>query len=255
MREIIILVLIHLWLPLLGQEIVLDKKASLESVYTQEVTEQMLLPMNELGLEAGYVCYETLLNTTSGQATLELEHVRDYAVVYVDGRMQGSLDDSRKKIVLSGMSGKHHLQLFVENIGRITYGPEILDNSKGLFGWVKLDGEHIEDWIMKTLDIKNYHVEDLSFSVDSTLHAPCFYQGVFSTKASSNPTYLDISGWGMGEVWINGHYLGSFWQQEKQQSLLIPSNYLIPGTNTLVVFEMHDKAQQIMKLTDKPVFK
>ncbi|MFD2965826.1 beta galactosidase jelly roll domain-containing protein [Sphingobacterium bambusae] len=215
----------------------------------------MLLPMNELGLEAGYACYETLLNTTSRQATLELEHVRDYAVVYVDGHLQGSLDDSRKKIVLSGMSGKHHLQLFVENIGRITYGPEILDNSKGLFGWVKLDGEHVEDWTMKTLDIKNYHVEDLSFSKDSTLHAPCFYQGVFSTDASSSPIYLDISGWGMGEVWINGHYLGSFWEQEKQQSLLIPSNYLIPGTNTLVVFEMHDKAQQIMKLTDKPVFK
>lgn len=244
-----------LCLPLIGQEIMLDKKASLEAVYADAVTDQALLPMNELGLEAGYACYETELNITTGQATLELEHVRDFAVVYVDGRLQGTLDDSHKKIVLSGLSGTHRLQLYVENIGRITYGPEILENSKGLFGWARLDGNDLEGWTMKMLDIKNYTLADLSFSADPELRAPCFYQGLFTVDLAPRPTYLDISGWGMGEVWINGHYLGSFWEQEKQQSLLIPADHLLQGSNTLVVFELHDREQRSMKLTDKPVFK
>ena len=30
--------------------------------------------------------------------------------------------------------GIHKLSIYTENIGRITYGPEILDNSKGIYG-------------------------------------------------------------------------------------------------------------------------
>jgi len=38
------------------------------------------------------------------------------------------------------------LRIYAENIGRITYGPEILDNLKGLFGRITLDGEALSGW-------------------------------------------------------------------------------------------------------------
>ena len=42
----------------------------------------------------------------------------------------------------------------------------------------------------------------------------------------------------MGEVWINGHYLGSFWDEEKQQSILIPAEILAEKGNRIVVFDL-----------------
>ena len=60
----------------------------------------------------------------------------------------------------------------------------------------------------------------------------------------------------MGEVWINGRYLGSFWDEEKQQSILIPAGVLTPKGNRIVVFDIkNDDPASTMRLSDKPVFK
>lgn len=237
-----------------GQEIELDRGAPLAQVYLEAVMSQSLLPMNDLGVEFGYVLYKAKITAESESATLELDNVRDYAVVYIDGKLQGTLADNRKKIQLDNLSGTHELQLYVENIGRITYGPEILDNSKGIFGEVLLDGEDVENWTMIPLNIRNYTLTDLIFTNRAKWQTPGFYKGIFNVDAVEN-RYLDISGWGMGEVWINNTYVGSYWEQEKQQSILIQSDVLILGKNEIVVFELKNSQQETMSLSESPVFR
>lgn len=255
MIRISIFILISFFhIPLVGQEISLYRKASLEQVYMDSFKSENLLPMNDLDVEFGYVLYQAEIRTESENADLELENVRDYAVVYVDGKLQGTLSDSNKKIRLDILPGKHQLQLYVENIGRITYGPEILDNSKGLFGYAQLDREDIENWIMIPLKIRDYPVEKLIFDICNDIQTPCFYKGTFNIDSLQN-IYLDISGWGMGEVWINNKYLGSYWEQEKQQSILIQSNDLVPGKNEIIVFELKNNRKKTMKLSEIPIFK
>ncbi|WP_442589452.1 hypothetical protein ACSBL2_25855 [Pedobacter sp. AW31-3R] len=241
-------------IPLMAQEITFSKKAALAQVYLDSVKAEGLLPMNELNVESGYVLYKAEITIESEGAVLELENVRDYAVVFVDGLLQGTMTDNGKKINLEALPGKHQLQLYVENIGRITYGPEILDNSKGLFGRITLDGQAIENWTMIPLNIRNCEVKDLTF--DSTalgVQSPCFYKGTFRMDVPQN-TYLDISGWGMGEVWINHKYSGSYWEQEKQQSLQIRSEDLVQGENEIIIFEVKNQ-QKYMSLSKTPVFK
>lgn len=68
-------------------------------------------------------------------------------------------------------------------------------------------------------------------------------------------TYLDISGWGMGEVWINGVYLGSYWEEEKQQSIQVSESILKQGSNEVIVFELKNNKQRLMKLSNQPLFK
>ena len=239
---------------LMAQEIVFNKKASLDQAYQKAVEAEDLLPMNDLNMEFGYVLYQTEITTKAESEDLELENVRDYAVVYVDGKLLGRLTDNHKKIDIKTPAGKYLLQIYVENIGRITYGPEITDNSKGLFGAVTLAGNKILNWKMIPLMIKQYPVKDLVFEDRKETALPGFYKGNFKIDELKK-TYLDITGWGMGEVWVNQKYIGSYWEEEKQQSILIPSEDLVKGENEIVVFELKNNRQKTMKLSQIPVFK
>lgn len=243
-----------IYLPLSGQEILFDKTASLNQVYLDAIDDDSLLPMNDLGVEFGYVLYQTRIPASTETANLELENVRDYAAVYVNGDLRGTVDDGKKNIQLSPLSDSSQLQLYVENIGRITYGPEITDNSKGLFGAATWNGQPLENWTMIPLNIRNFPINNLTFETAAPPLGPRFHQGHFSMQQVED-SYLDISGWGMGEVWINNQYLGSYWEAEKQQSLLIPASVLVKGNNEIVVFELKNNEKKTMKLAKEPIFK
>lgn len=231
----------------------MTETAPVNQVYGGAQESAGLLPMNDMGVDSGYILYETLIEVSSENPILVLENVRDYAAVYIEGGFQGDMDDGRKSLELHAEPGTHTLRIYVENIGRITYGPEILDNSKGLFGIAKLDGEEIMNWIAIPLEVRECDVDDLDFAPIKQDSPPCFYRGTFDTETVGN-NFLDVSGWGMGEVWINGHYLGSFWEKEKQQSISIPDGVMEKKGNRIVVFEMKDKGARTMKLTGEPVF-
>ncbi|QMV68832.1 hypothetical protein HS960_14725 [Sphingobacterium paramultivorum] len=254
-RTMILSVMTVFWgQPLMAQEIRLEEKASVNQVYNKAVEAENALSLNDLDIESGYVLYQTEINTDAESEELELENVRDYAVVYLDGKVQGSLTDKSKKLAIKTHPGKHLLQFYVENIGRITYGPEITDNSKGIFGTITLDGNDLQDWKMIPLTVRNYPLKDLVFEQRSANDSPGFYKGQFEHNLSGNK-YLNMTGWGMGEVWLNQKYLGSYWEEEKQQSILIPSTDLKPGKNELVIFELKNNQQKKISLSPTPVFK
>lgn len=238
-----------------AQELKMTEWAPLTQVYGEVFESEELLPMIDIGVEFGYVLYEAEITVGDGNALLELENVRDYAAVYLDGTFQGTLTDGRKALALKSEPGSRLLRFYVENIGRITYGPEILDNSKGLFGSASIGGEEISDWKIVPLEVRNFDPEILEFKPIETSKTPCFRRGYFD-RTTDGDTYLDISGWGMGEVWINGHYMGSFWDEEKQQSILIPAEILRAKSNRIVVFDIkNNNLGSTMRLSDKPVFK
>ena len=146
-----------------AQELKMIESAPLTQVYGEISESDELLPMNDVGMEFGYVLYEAAVTVPEGEALLELENVRDYAAVYVDGKFQGTVTDNRKTLELTAEPGLRTLCLYVENIGRITYGPEILDNSKGLFGSARLGGGEISGWKITPLEVRDADPEDLAF--------------------------------------------------------------------------------------------
>lgn len=236
-----------------SQEIQMSETASLEQIYGEAQEEQELLPMNELGIEFGYALYEVMVTAEEENPVLKVENVRDYASVYVDGKLQGWITEERKSITLQVSAGEHALQLYAENIGRITYGPEILDNSKGLFGSITLSDAEIENWRMIPLPVRECAVGELTFTPRTNGGLPCFYKGTFTVESPAE-TYLDVSGWGMGEVWVNGHYVGSYWEQNAQQSIQLPAEVLQKGANILIVFELKSNGKHTMRLSDKAIF-
>ena len=78
MKQLLLMGGILLSLPgLRAQEIVLTERAPLEAVYGEVWESDDVLPMNELGIESGYLLYETEVELPEGGAQLALEQVRD----------------------------------------------------------------------------------------------------------------------------------------------------------------------------------
>lgn len=261
MKRLVLHILLGLFITfvpsclLTAQEIIMNRQASVEQVYEESQSSEELLSMNELGMDSGgYALYETKIITEATEAILELENVRDYAVVYLDGKRIGELNNDTRTLTFPVTEGNHSLCFYVENIGRITYGPEILDNSKGLFGTAELNGESLTDWVITPLAVQSCDVNQLDFTSQERNGKPCFHQGSFVLEKKEG-IYLDISGWGMGEIWLNGEYIGTYWEQDPQQTLSLPASLMKNGENVLTVFELKDSGKQSMQLTNKPIFK
>lgn len=238
-----------------SQEIRMTEMASLEQVSGEMQQSDIPMSMNDLGLDnGGYVLYEAEVTATTDTGVLEVENIRDYAAVYIDGNLIGGLTDEKKELSFPLAAGKHLLQLYVENIGRITYGPEILDNSKGLFGTVTFNDAQVEGWNMTPLQVRDCEVSGLHFTAIAATEKPCFFKGKFQSDAL-HEVHLDVSGWGMGEVWINGSYLGTYWEEYPQQSLQISADVLLKGENEVVVFELKNNGKRMMSLSDKVIFR
>lgn len=237
-----------------SQEIQITVFAPLEQTYGEVFESPELMTMNDMGIDFGYALYETELKTEEENPTLEVESIRDYATVYLNGKLQGCLTDDHKSLLLNIAPGTYQLQIYAENIGRITYGPEILDNSKGLFGAISLNGAAIENWKMIPLLVRETSVNELTFGDKKEGDSPCFHKGTFEMNTPKD-CHISIKGWGMGELWVNGEYLGAYWEENATQSIEVPASVLKQGKNEVVLFELKNNSQRSVSLSDKPVYK
>jgi beta-galactosidase len=198
--------------------------------------------MEDLDQDYGFVLYrKTFPNGLKGK--LELKKAMDYAVVMVNGKTVGTsfvgdgLDTN--KIDLPETAGPATLDVLVYNLGRISVVvSEQTENlaRKGLIDGASLDGEDLSDWQIYSLPYNNVD----NFKASDTPHTgPTFYRGTFTVDQPGG-TFLDMSNWSMGVVWVNGHNLGRFWDHGGLRSLFLPRQWLKSGQNEIVVLELHD---------------
>lgn len=64
-----------------------------------------------------------------------------------------------------------------------------------------------------------------------------------ASGAAPASTFLHMgSGWGRGEVWVNGHSLGRYWSgQGPQMTLFVPGSFLQTGKNDVIVLELEGR--------------
>jgi Beta-galactosidase len=66
-------------------------------------------------------------------------------------------------------------------------------------------------------------------------------------------TYLDMSNWGKGFVFVNGHNLGRYWNIGPQQTIYLPAEWQKKGKNEIEVFEMLKPGQNELKGISTPI--
>jgi beta-galactosidase len=230
----------------------LTESASLWSNLPAGVSVDHPRPMETFGQSYGYILYrKELTGPVAGQ--LVIEDVRDYAAVYLNQKLQGTLDRRLKQTQLATRvpAGPATLDILVENTGRINYGPRLQDGQSGITRSVSLAGHELSGWQVYCLPMKS--PDELKGWQRQTSAGPAFHRATF-TLASVADTYLDVSSLGKGFVWVNGHNLGRTWEIGPQQSLFLPAPWLRKGVNQVVVFDFTDLDAPKLRGVDNPIW-
>jgi beta-galactosidase len=228
----------------------LEKIAALDALKLNKVQNNIPLTFEQLNQGNGYVLYSAKFNQPIS-GTLEINGLRDYALVYVDSEKVGELNRYYKKYSMDiEIPFNSQLNLLVENMGRVNYGADIIHNTKGIISPVKINGMEIEgNWEM--LQIPMDKAPDLDQAPHTAvfknteenarplLGHPVLYKGNFHLSDTGD-TFIDMSEWGKGIIFINGYHIGRYWNAGPQQTLYIPGVWLRKGENEIVIFEQQN---------------
>lgn len=228
------------------------KQTAVFDLLKTAVVSENPLTFEELKQAYGFVLYRTELN--GGQtALLKIRELRDYGIVFVNGKRAGVLDRrlNQDSMELALPTGKVRLDILVENLGRINFGPYLLENKKGITKSVSFAGKELKNWKMYKLPFEQ---PGKSVIANKRVAAdmPVVKYGSFIVDKKGD-TYLDLSLWGKGSVWINGHHLGRYWSIGPQQTIYVPAEWLKSGKNEIQVLELLKPGQNQLRTTETPV--
>jgi beta-galactosidase len=233
----------------------LTKAVSLEYLKSKvkPITADSPLTFEDLNQGHGYVWYsKKFKQPISGK--LELKGLRDYAIVYVNGVKVAELNRYYKKYdCMIDVPFNATLDIIVENMGRINYGANIINSTKGIISPVIINGQTITgDWNMYSLSMDVVpNLTDAKNTAKAGL--PTVYQGTFNLSKTGD-TFLDMRDWGKGIIFINGINIGRYWSVGPQQTLYVPGCWLKEGANEIVIFEQkNDKIQTSVGTLETPI--
>lgn len=188
----------------------------------------------------GYINYRTTL--PAGKAcSLEVKEVRDFAWVFVDGKLAGVMDRRNRSfsVSLPKRLKESVLDILIVPMGRVNFGEEVHDR-KGLYNPVRLVSDN------NSVELKNWNIYKLDFSKEElsnlkwrkgAVKAPAFWHGQF-TLNNTGDVFLNMTNWGKGVVWVNDHCLGRYWNIGPTQTMYLPGAWLKKGVNDIIVIDV-----------------
>jgi len=208
------------------------------------------LPMELVGQSYGLILYRTRL-ARPAKGTLEIAEARDFAVIMSNGMTLGTLDRRLKqtKVEIDLPAGAA-LDILVENMGRINFGPELVADRKGIAGKVTLNGAELTGWEIFLLPLDDSARWPFG---TKPANGPALYRGRFQMAAPAD-TFLDLRGWGNGVAFVNGRNAGRYWKIGPQQTLFVPASWLKPGPNEVIVLDLLEGGARSVQGLKDPVY-
>src|SRR5579863_7245905 len=137
-------------------------------------------PRNMEAYDQGYGCILYRTRIPAGPASmLEAGAIHDFGYIFVDGQKIGVLDRRAvgAKILLPERAQESQLDVLVEPMGRINFGPEMADR-KGLIAPVKLGGDVLKGWQVFNLPLDDQMLARLKFTdAEPGTNTPAFWRG------------------------------------------------------------------------------
>lgn len=204
------------------------------------------LTFETIGQNQGFMLYRTkLIGHKSGK--LRVQQLHDYATVFLNGTYIGTLDRkegiSTIELPVTDIQDPV-LEIFVEGMGHINFGPEIIDR-KGITDKVTLNSMTLMNWEMYPFPMDENFIKKLKNSAFKPEKPGIFFKGKFELDEAAD-TYIDLSDYTKGFIWVNGHNLGRYWNIGPQTRLYCPAVWLKKGKNEVVIFDIHQtEAKQI----------
>jgi len=222
-------------------------------------------PMEKVGQAYGFILYSTTVTGPRSGMNLVLQEVRDRALVFADGKYIGTTERwNPVELPLEVPAEGLRLDILVENMGRVNYGP-LMRDPKGITEGIRLGNQFLYDWTIRPLPLDS--LEALEFEGNDGQQAvggsaeepdasgtagslPTFYRGTFNVEEKAD-TFLRLDGWTKGIAFLNGFNLGRYWEVGPTRTLYVPAPLLREGENELIVFELHGTEASVVRLTDQ----
>jgi len=210
-------------------------------------------PMEAFGQGSGLILYRTrLVGHKSGELTITEPH--DFALIFLNGRLIDTVyrDGGHWTVRLPKTEVKDPvLEILVEGMGHINFAQYMIDR-KGITDRVTLDGMTLMNWETFNLPMDEAFVKKVAAGAGGRDGAKAaagaggvlsdgrpgmFFKGNVGLDSVAD-TYIDMSRFKKGIVWVNGHNLGRYWYVGPQQRLYCPASWLKRGTNELLVLDL-----------------
>ncbi len=197
------------------------------------------------------------INIPSGEETeLNATEVRDFAWVFLDGEQIGVMDRRNRsfKVKIPKREKEAQLDILLYPMGRVNFGVEVHDR-KGLHSPVvlvdnKRDTTLLKNWEIFNMDISDEMIAGLKWEEGKT-DKPAFWKGSFNL-AETGDVFLDVSTWGKGILWVNGHMMGRFWNIGPTQTMFVPGAWLKEGDNEIIVLDLLSPQKPVIAGLKKP---
>ena len=222
----------------------------------QRFTDCLPRNMEAYGQSYGYILYRNTIKTKQKIDLLAFREVYDRVTVFFNGIRRGVVYrcDEKQYLEVDGwMDEGGVLELLVENMGRINFGPDMCKGDrKGICDSVYISVKNgprqiLCDWEIYTLPMDN--LENLSFGADIPAGLPGFYKGTF--RAEQKDCFVHLDHFTKGFVMVNGFNLGRFWEKGPQMSLYLPWPLLKEENEIIVYTEDCEKPE--VAITDEHI--
>lgn len=199
--------------------------------------------MEDVGQNYGYILYRSTIRGPHDPKKLIIENIHDRVQIFFDGKHKGTYcrwaPPSSEELVMVELDKKEriHIDLLVENMGRVNYGSKLRDR-KGVDA-VRLGFQHHFGWDIYCLPMES-ELDALDFKpiTQPAVSAPSFLRGILNIEGTPADTFLRLDGFHKGFVKINGVNIGRYFNDAgPQKTLFVPAPLLKTGDNEILVFE------------------
>jgi len=231
---------------LTGQALLFENLSALSQKHMSVMPESM----EYYGQNWGLILYRTQLQAPQENCDLLVDGLADRASVFVDGQLKGRLDrndpyDTKAQLGLLPNGGQ--IDVLVEAMGRVNYGPELHDR-KGA-RQIRIQNQLLSHYEVYPLPLDDLAGLQFSPIAGRDINAPIFLRGEFSAKKQD--CFLHLGGLAKGLAFVNGHNLGRYWEIGPQKSLYIPGAWLRDDApNELIILELEGGDAKHVNITD-----
>lgn len=214
--------------------------------------------MEEIGQDFGYVLYRTEITGPKNDWPMAAAAVHDRAQIWVNGEKKATWERWDREGMAQnvvrmplGVGETGRLDILVENMGRVNYGPKLRDR-KGIHG-VRFGGQHHFGWQMYPLPMRDLSRLSYQKAEGETVEGPAFLRGSLTVTGEPKDSFVRLDGFTKGFVMVNGFNLGRYFNTAgPQKTLYVPAPYLREGENEIVVFESDGATGRTIEFLAEP---
>ncbi len=209
-----------------------------------------------IGQNWGFTLYSTVVKGPREEMELRADEINDRAVVFMDGEWKGLFERSRRADRVTVKLGRDEavkMDILLENMGRINYGPEMRDR-KGMVG-IRFGQQNHYGWDMTPLTMTAEQLAKIPFRAKTGegVKKSSFLRGTLSVEGEPKDTFIRLDGFHHGFVAVNGFNLGRYYNDAgPQKTLYCPAPMLRRGKNEIIVFETDSSDRDEIVFTDTP---